>query len=206
MDRPEAGHSPEVTAASPSLHDYVPEPSGDVIEADAPPREAPSFDAVYDECVDFVWRSLKSLGIHESAVDDAVQDVFLVVHRRLSEFEGRSTLRTWVFGIAIRVARDYRRREHRKGGLEVLDVEMADAAPGPLEHAETTEALRTLARVLEELDEPKREVFVLSELEQLAAPEIAEALGVNLNTIYSRIRAARQEFKAALEKHQGGTR
>src|SRR5262249_49177614 len=147
-------------------------------------------------------RGLKSLGVRDYALDDAVQDVFVVVHRRLAEFERRSSVRSWVFGIAIRVAHDYRRRERRKGGLEPLDFEVVDNARDPHEEAAKAEALRELAIVLESLDDAKREVFVLAELEQLTAPEIAEALGVNVNTVYSRIRAARREFEAAFERRK----
>jgi RNA polymerase sigma-70 factor (ECF subfamily) len=162
-----------------------------------------SFDAVYEEYLDYVWRSLKGLGIRDPSLDDAIQDVFIVIHRRLAQFEGRSTLRTWVFGIALRVARDYRRREQRKGGLQPLDFEPVDRAPGPHEHATRSAALRQLAAVLDRLDEARREVFVLAEIQELTAPEIAEILGINVNTAYSRIRAARQDFKAAFERHQG---
>jgi RNA polymerase sigma-70 factor (ECF subfamily) len=104
------------------------------------------------------------------------------------------------------VARDYRRRERRKGGLSPLDFEPVDRAPGPHEQAARSEALRELALVLEDLDDAKREVFVLAEVQQLTAPEIAEVLGLNLNTAYSRIRTARLEFRAAFERHQGGRR
>jgi RNA polymerase sigma-70 factor (ECF subfamily) len=171
-------------------------------EQEAQPRRAVvlSFDEVYEECVDFVWRGLRSLGVREHALDDAVQDVFVVVHRRLAEFEHRSSIRSWVFGIAMRVARDHRRRERRKGGLEPLDVDLVDAGPGPMEEAAKAEALREVARVLEALDPDKRAVFVLAELEQWTAPEIAEALGVNVNTVYSRIRTARREFEAAFQR------
>ena len=108
----------------------------------------------------------------------------------------------------LRVARNYRRREHRKGGHAPLDraPDVADAAPGPHEEAATAEALRRLALLLGALDEPKREVFVLFELEQMSAPEIAEALGINVNTVSSRLRAARRAFEAAVERNQGGRR
>jgi RNA polymerase sigma-70 factor, ECF subfamily len=163
-----------------------------------------TFDAVYEECLDFVWRSLQSLGVREDTLDDAVQDVFLVVHRRLGDFEARSSVRTWVFGIAIRVARDHRRRRQRKGGLAPLDFEIVSLGPGPYEEAERAEALREVALVLDQLDEDKREMFVLSEMEQLTAPEISAALGVNVNTIYSRVRAARREFDEAVSRLRGG--
>jgi RNA polymerase sigma-70 factor (ECF subfamily) len=178
-------------------------PAGDPPGKAADPR---AFDAVYEECLDFVWRTLRSLGLRDPALEDAIQDVFLVVHRRLGDFEARSSVRTWVYGIAVRVARDHRRHERRKGGLEVLDFEPVDRAPGPHEHAAKAEALAELARVLEALEEGKREVFVLADVQQLTAPEISEVLGINLNTAYSRIRVARQEFKAAFERLQGGRR
>jgi RNA polymerase sigma-70 factor (ECF subfamily) len=201
MDSLVPGHTPVMNAASASLRA---EPAPAARHVDAGPG-AP-FDAVYEECLDFVWRTLKSLGIRDHALEDAIQDVFLVVHRKLADFEARSTVRTWVYGIAVRVARDHRRRERRKGGLQPLDFEPVDRAPGPHEHAAKWEALHELAAVLEALDEGKREVFVLAEVQQLTAPEIAEILGINLNTAYSRIRVARQEFKSAFEQHQGGRR
>lgn len=167
---------------------------------------APGFQAVYAEHVDAVWRSLRSLGVPDAGVEDAVQDIFLVVHRRLPEFAGRSALRTWLFGIVLHVARNHRRRERRKGGGAPLDVDVADLGPGPHEEAVAAEAVELLARLLEELDEAKREVFVLGELEQMTAPEIAEALGIPVNTVYSRLRAARLGFAAAVARHQRGPR
>lgn len=166
-----------------------------------------SFEAVYDAQADFVWRSLRRLGVAEAQADDALQDVFLVVHRRLDEFEGRSSLRTWLFGIALRVARDYRRTSERKGGAGAegpVDPDTIADAEGarPDERAAQAERLRTLYALLDELDEDKRAVFILSELEQMSAPDIAEALSININTLYSRIRVARQSFEQALARHR----
>lgn len=187
-------------------------PSGRALQGgeariDTPPC-VPSFDQLYDEHFDFVWRSVRRLGVREAAMDDAVQEVFLVVHRRLPEFEGRSSLKTWLYGIAVNVARNIARTQARRGAEE-LPVSVEDTrTPGPARHAENREAVALLYRLLDKLDEPKREVFVLAELEQLSAPDIAEALGVNLNTVYSRLRAARRDFEAALQRHRaavGGT-
>jgi RNA polymerase sigma-70 factor, ECF subfamily len=158
------------------------------------------FDAVYDQHADFVWRSLRRLGVLEPSLDDALQDVFLVVHRRLHEFEPRSPLKAWLFAIVCRVARDHRRLIRRKGGLDELPAGLPDRAPGPAEQLEKLEALRLVDAVLEELDDDKREVFILVEIEELSAPEIAEALDLNLNTVYSRLRAARREFERALAR------
>lgn len=164
-----------------------------------------SFDAVYDEWFDFVWRSARRLGVDEPAVDDVAQDVFLVVHRRLSDFEGRSSLKTWLFSITLRVVSDWRRTRRRKGGLSPLpdDDTLADrqsVEPGRV--LEKAEAVRLLYRLLDELDDDKRSVFVLAELEGQTAPEIATALGVPVNTVYSRLRVARERFEAALARHR----
>ena len=173
------------------------------LAASADVREAlPSFEALYEEHFDFVWRSLRRLGIPAVHIDDAVQDVFLVVHRRLGEFEGRSTVKTWLFGIALRVASVHRRAAARRP-TEPLTEEPADAAPAAAETlSEAREAARLVHQLLECLDEDRRAVFVLSELEQMTAPEISAALGVNLNTVYSRLRLARRDFDAALSRHR----
>ena len=178
------------------------------VDDEVAPRASapPSFQEVYAGHLDLVWRSLRSLGVPAASVEDAAQDVFLVVHRRLPEFAERSSLRTWIFGIVLHVARNHRRRERRKGGLAPLDPDLAGGGPGPEQEAETAEALERLAEVLGDLDEPKREVFVMGELEQMNAPEIAGALGINVNTVYSRLRAARLAFTAALARREGGRR
>jgi len=168
--------------------------------ADVP--RPPTLDAAYREHFRSVWRVLHRLGVPASQVDDATQDVFLVVHRKLDAFDGRAPLRSWIVAIAVRVASDYRRRAQRARGHELGDA-IADAAPTPAEHSEMRESIRLLHSVLAELDETKRAVFVLSELEQLSVPEIADVLGVNLNTVYSRLRAARRQFDAALARRRG---
>jgi RNA polymerase sigma-70 factor (ECF subfamily) len=154
---------------------------------------------VYETHFDFVWRSARRLGVPEAVLDDVVQDVFVTVYRRLGEFEGRSQLRTWIFGILRHTVGDLRRTQRRKP-TESLGDEPLDARPGPHEAAVRDESTRLLSRLLDELDDDQRDVFVLAELEQMSAPEIASALDVNVNTVYSRLRAARQEFEAALKR------
>lgn len=161
-----------------------------------------SFESVYDQYFDFVWRSVRRLGVRECAVDDVVQDTFVVVHRRLGEFEGRSTLRTWLFGIALRVAQQHRRRLARKGADELPESIPDTRTASPAEAAERAEAVRLLHALLDCLPDERRTVFILAELEQLPAPEIAEALDVNVNTIYSRLRLARRDFDRALRRHR----
>jgi RNA polymerase sigma-70 factor (ECF subfamily) len=128
--------------------------------------------------------------------------VFVVVHRKLPEFHLSTSVRAWLYQIARRVARDYRRKQRRKGGLDALPESLADDRPDAADRYEQSEALKLIADVLGDLDEKGREVLVLTELEEIKSPELAEMLGVPLNTIYSRLRRARAAFNAALEKRR----
>jgi RNA polymerase sigma-70 factor (ECF subfamily) len=168
----------------------------------------PAFGEVYEEFFAFVWRSARRLGTPEESIDDVVQEIFLVVHRRLPEFEGRSSLKTWLFGIVLNIVRAHRRSLRTKQP-HVIDAErradpetLSDAGPRPDEILSKAEAARVVDALLEALDDDKREVFVLAELEQLAAPEIAAALGIPVNTVYSRLRLARQDFATAAARHR----
>ena len=202
MNLTRRGHSTSMTLAG-TLHDALPTRVDSPGEsASGATRQVHSFDEIYAEYFDFVWRSVRRLGVAEAGIDDAVQDVFLVLHRRLPEFEGRSSVKTWIFGIALRVARDHRRLLRRKGLHEHLNETIADETRGPLESAEQSEAARFVERFLASLDADKRAVFILADLEDMTAPEIAETLAVNVNTVYSRIRAARAAFESELARHQ----
>jgi RNA polymerase sigma-70 factor (ECF subfamily) len=163
-------------------------------------RETLAFGAVYAQYFRAMWRTLRRLGVAKAQLDDAAQDVFVVVHRRLAEFDGRS-LRGWLYAIAVRVASDYRRSARHLNALPLAET-IRDPAPDPERASELGESVELLHAVLAALDEPKRTVFVLGELEELSAPEMAEVLGVNLNTVYSRLRAARSEFETALGRHR----
>ncbi len=158
--------------------------------------------AIYEEYFDFVWRSLRRLGVPWSAVDDAAQDVFVVAHRRLGEFEGRSSLKTWLFSIACHVAQHHRRALARRRQQE-LDEELADFDDvGQEDRARAQEAARLVYQLLDSLDDDRRTVFVLVHFEQMPASEIAQALGIPINTVYSRLRLARRDFDAALRRHE----
>ena len=151
------------------------------------------FDTLYADYFRFVWRSLRRLGVLESLLDDAAQDVFIAVHRRLRDYEPRCSPKAWLFAIARRVASDYRRSARRKGGHAPLPATVeAGTRDGPAASAARNRAARIVLEFLEQLDLEQREVFILSELEQMTAPEIAEALSVNPNTVYSRVRSARR--------------
>ena len=175
----------------------------------------PSFETVYEQNLKFVWRAARRLGIDSGDTDDVVQEVFVVAHRKLPEFEGRAQVKTWLLKILVRVVRHYFRTQQRKPGhrparsLDDLDVLRDHQDRGPVEAAERKDAVRVLDNLLARMDCDKREVFVLAEIEELSSVEIAEVLATNINTIYSRLRAARQEFEQALRRFQthelGGT-
>jgi RNA polymerase sigma-70 factor, ECF subfamily len=174
------------------------------LPAQAPPRrQSLVFDDVYREHFAFVWRAAKRLGAFDGSLDDVVQEVFVVVHRRLGDFEGRSSVKTWLFGITLRIVRDHRRAAKRRPVEPAVDVDTLEStANGPAEHAEKAEAVRVLHALLDQLADERREVFVMADLEQMTMPEIAEALGINVNTAYARLRLARQEFEHALARHR----
>ncbi|MDD9932862.1 MAG: sigma-70 family RNA polymerase sigma factor [Myxococcales bacterium] len=161
---------------------------------------APRFEDVYEQHMDYVWRVARRLGMAGADLDDVVQDVFVAVHRRLGDFQGRSSLRTWLYGIAIRVVRDRRRRDRRKPSTPLGDQELPGHGADPERQAQSAEQQRLLLALLDTLDHDKREIFVLTELEELSAPQIAEILELNLNTVYARLRAARREFDRALTR------
>jgi RNA polymerase sigma-70 factor, ECF subfamily len=160
------------------------------------------FEVIYRDHLRVVWRALTRLGVPPASLEDAAQDVFLVVHRRHADFEGRSTLGTWIYGIALRVARDYRRREERKRRLVEIPEDLPTALADPLEVSSTRQARQTLYALLDELDDEKREVLVMAQLEQMSVPEVATVLGMNVNGVYARLRAARIQFEKALSRHR----
>jgi RNA polymerase sigma-70 factor (ECF subfamily) len=143
-----------------------------------------------------------------SAVEDVVQDVFVVVHRRLGEFDAtRASIRTWLFGILRRTVADYRRTQRRKpaqfgtkeGDAEIMTLTDSQC-PGPHDLVARAQAVKVLGEVLDELDDDKREVFVLAEIEQMSVPDIAQAIDINVNTAYARLRAARKGFEEAVKR------
>ncbi len=155
---------------------------------------------IFREHAPFAWRVLRRLGVPESDVSDVCQEVFIVVHKKLGSFEGKSCLRTWLYGICTRVAADYRKRVLRRREI------VTDFPPEPAIHESAEYELRMrearalLDRILETLDDDKREVFVLYEIEELPMKEVAMALGCPLQTAYSRLHAARAHVTDAVEQ------
>lgn len=159
---------------------------------------ATGLDAIYREHFEFVWCVLRRLGVDDADIDDATQDVFVIAHRRLAQFEGRAAVRTWLYSIAIRVAANRRRKHARR---DALLVRLPRATPDDLEElAARGQARAILEALLDRLDEHKRAVFVLAELEEMTVPAIAEIVGENPRTVYSRLRAARARVASELDR------
>jgi RNA polymerase sigma-70 factor (ECF subfamily) len=153
----------------------------------------------------FVRRVMQRFGVPPQVIDDAVHDTFLIVARRLPEFEGRSSVRTWLFSIAMRVAQSVRRDRAREGArLEVLEYPHVERQRGDL--SVEREQAELLHRLLDQLDDEQRAVFILMELEEMTAPEVAEAMGLRLPTVYSRLRLAREKLERAVTRlsREGG--
>jgi RNA polymerase sigma-70 factor (ECF subfamily) len=170
------------------------------LATDSAPSEhgsAPTLAELFTAHAGFVWSLLRRLGVRVADVEDVSQEVFVVAHRRLPSFEPRANPRTWLYGIAVRVASDYRR------SARIRREELAASPPEPSLDAPQESALNAkrglawLDEVLEQLDDDKRAVFVLYEIEQLTMSEIAPIVGAPLQTAYSRLHAARKHVQAA---------
>ncbi len=155
---------------------------------------------VYQQHADFVWRSLQHLGIGASDLEDITQEVFVVVHRKLSTFNGSSQITTWLFGICLRVADRHRRRAYFRFEQRTPDPPERVDKNTPEDGAAERERQQLLAVALEKLSLAQRAVFVLFEIEGHSCAEIAELLAVPVGTVHSRLHAARKEVLRALSR------
>jgi len=177
--------------------------AAEATEEEATADLARPFRELYAAHFSLVWRGLKRLGVDEASIEDAVQDVFVIVHRRLPQFEQRSSLKTWVYGIAVRVASDYRRSEQRRSRRVKKLAEYSASEPSsvePSDEAERQQANRLLHAALAKLDDEDRAVLVLVELEQLTVRETAAALDLGVRTCQRRLKKARSTFEEAVRK------
>ena len=163
-------------------------------------QSTPSLAEIFGTYADFVWQKLLRFGVPDCDVDDVTQEVFVVVQRKLPTFEGRSSLRTWLYGICLRQAADYRRKaRHRREELmdTVPDSLFPTASEPPPQYLENERAdiRRELLRALDKLSEEQRQVFILYEIEELPMSEVAQIVGCELFTAYSRLQAARATLK-----------
>ncbi len=169
--------------------------------ASARPATRPALPEVYEQCFGYVWTCLKRLGVWDRDLEDAVHDVFLVVHRRLADYDPDRPIKPWLAGIAARVASEFRRRAQHRREVVTEDVEME--AQSTIPSADTAlsdkERRALVLRALDHLEFDRRTVLVLHDIEGYAMPEIGATLAVNVNTLYARLRAARADFAAAVK-------
>ena len=157
------------------------------------------FQRIYREHYSHIWRFLLHLGIRKSDVPDVTHNVFLIAYRKLDEFEHRSSVRTWLCGIALRVARGFMRSASVRLEVSATDTTLFDAgADDSVEAARQDGQLQLAHRLLGALPAEQREVFVLHELEQMTGTEIATLMGTSLGTVRSRLRRARDSFRKQL--------
>jgi RNA polymerase sigma-70 factor (ECF subfamily) len=183
------------------------------LSAPAATLALPSFRAIYDRYFDFVWSSARRLGVKPAALDDVVQEIFMVIHGKIDTLRRPESLRSWIYSIVRRTVSGYHRSQRTRGVSDIafaLHSESQQEPPlTPQELTEHSEDAKLLWELLGEVDAPKREVLMLVELDGMTVPEISEALELPLNTAYSRLRAARIAFEAALarrtarERHGG---
>jgi RNA polymerase sigma-70 factor (ECF subfamily) len=185
-DRAASPQSPPVSSASTAP------------AAPAPTVTPPDFRAAYQANFSYVYNSLRRLGVRDADLEDLAHDVFVAFYRGLSAYDPARPLRPWLFGIAFRIASDYRRRAAHRLEISKETHDLPDSTPSADAHVAASEARRAVLAALSTLDLDRRAVFVLHDLDGQPMPEIARALAVPLNTAYSRLRLAREQFAAAV--------
>jgi RNA polymerase sigma-70 factor (ECF subfamily) len=176
---------------------YASVEESEALRSVAPPTQAATFPEIFQQQSQFLWRTLMNLGVPRCDAQDVCQEVMLTVHRRLPDFDGRS-LRGWLYGICVRFASDYRRsaRVRREVPSESLPEQTASSESTEL--LDRARSLRRTLAALDTLDDAKRDAFVLYEVEELTLAEVSEALAVPIQTVYSRVKAAREALRAKL--------
>lgn len=161
-------------------------------------EETPSFRSLFDAEFSYVWNTLRRLGVSDADVLDQTQEVFLVVHGLLPDYDASRPVRPWLFAIAYRVACRYRSlARHRREVHVDAPYEPLDPAPLADQKMEADEARALMLEVIQAIELPRRAVFIMAELEEQPMAEIASALQIPVNTAYSRLRLAREDFEAA---------
>lgn len=188
-----------MAAAPQKLGDQRPLPRLHAVGAQ---RGQPDLATIYREHADFVIRTTRRLGVPEAQVEDVVHDVFLVVHRRLDDFDGRASMPSWLYGITRRVVMHHQRGYTRARAREA-HAPIPNALPDAEVDLQRRRAAQAVKRCLAGLDHDQRTVFMLAEIEGLTAPEIARAHNINLNTVYSRLRLARRKFERLMTRVLG---
>lgn len=169
----------------------------------APDAQSPDdveFRAVFRAELGWVCNTLRRLGVREADVEDAAHDVFVTFHRRLADYDPARSVRAWLGGIAYRVASDHRRRAHVRRELAEGDIEVVDPRRGADDALADKQTRALVLAALQEVQEERRPVLVLHDIDGIAMPAIAESLSIPLNTAYSRLRLARADFRRAVER------
>lgn len=195
IEEVDAGHREPVTQAESPVGPVADERASGVGAA-RPVNPGDRLRVLVDTNFDFIWRSLRRLGVSRADSDDGAQRVFVVASRRLADIEPGKE-RAFLFSAAYRIAREMRRASARRPEASLDDVDLADPAPNPEQFADRRQARALLDEVLDALPLESRTVFVLFEMEELSMPEIALLLDVPVGTAASRLRRARELFRAA---------
>jgi len=156
--------------------------------------------AVFDEHFDYLWNALRRFGVREADLEDLVHDVFLKIHLRSADYDPLRPLRPWLFGFAHRVAADYRRLARHRVEVPHANTDVVDFARPVDERIEAYEDRALVHEALESVEVDRRAVFILHDLDEIPVPQIADALGIPLNTAYSRLRLARADFGVAAKR------
>ncbi len=170
------------------------------------PVDPPDFTRLFERECAYVWTSLRRLGVRERDLEDLVHDTFLVVHRHLSDYDPRRPIRPWLFGIAFRIAASYRRLARNEREVPSDQIEAIDPIPPADELVAQRQAQVLVMKALDTLDIDRRGLLLMHDFDGCPMPEIAETLGVPLNTAYSRLRLAREQFANACRKLQAKRR
>ncbi len=160
------------------------------------------FETLYAENFDHVWRNLRRFGVEVRHLEDAAHEVFVVVHRKLADFDEGRPIRPWLSGIAFRVASDFKRKASTRRESPGVDRDPVDERPSADELLEAEEQRKLVHEALQALDDDKRVVVVMHDMEGCSIPEIARELGVLENTLYSRLRLGRERFIKAIRRQQ----
>ncbi|MFN0250888.1 MAG: RNA polymerase sigma factor [Kofleriaceae bacterium] len=163
------------------------------------------FATVYRANLDYVWASVRRLGIPSSDLEDVAHEVFLVVHRKLDQYDRARPLRPWLFGIAYRIASEHRRKNARRAQQELEDeLAASESSSSPEKQTVKRQAIELAQKALDAIDEEARAVFVLAELDGVAVTDVAETLSIPVNTAYTRLRRARLAIANAITQTRGG--
>lgn len=194
-------------ASLPSIALHAAGPLEVEVEVSRVAPRALDFGEVFREHGAFVMRTVRRMGVPAADIEDVSQNVFLVVHRHLASYEGRGTVKAWLFGIVRRAVADHRRARRRRPEIPTQDPPLGSVEPENEAALDRARERALLDRALDVLDDDKREVFVLFELEQMPMVEVAAAVGCPLQTAYSRLYAARDRVKdVVLAASRGGKR